>query len=173
MAPLLAAIIMSNTSSYSSTGGNVVGTGGTVTNGPSETSAYSENFIGSNGDNGGSATVQIETDNNGVVQEQTITKTAPPGQSLDVEVGTSSGGSSVNVASYIRTGSLNMTGTTTHGRFAHHTFGVASSTDSTTSTTSTSSGQASSTSATLPLPKMDFGGQLRAFFMHLFSLFGL
>ncbi len=164
---------MTNTSAYSSTGGNVAGNGGSVTNGQSGASAYSENVVNSGGDGGSSATVHIETDNNGVVQEQTITKTAPPGQSLDIEVGTTSGGASVNVGSYIRTGSSNMTGTTTHGRFAHHTFGVASSTDSTTSTTSTSSGQASSTSATLPLPKMDFGGQLKAFFMHLFSLFGL
>jgi len=165
---------MTNTSAYSSTGGNVAGNGGSVTNGQSGASAYSENVVNSGGDGGSSATVHIETNNNGVVQEQTITKTAPPGQSLDIEVGTTSGGGSVNVGSYIHTGVGGGAGATTHGRPLHNT-STASSSDSTTSTSSgqASSPQAATTSATLPLPKMDFGGQLRAFFMHLFSLFGL
>lgn len=163
MAPLLAAIIMTNTSSYSSTGGNTVGTGGTVSNGSSESSAYSENYVGSSDSNGSSATVHIETDNNGVVQQQTITKTAPPGQSLDIEVGTSSGRGSVNVYSYIHSGSGNGAGAT-HGRPPHNTNTASSS------ATTTLSLEANTT---LQLPKMDFGGQLKAFFMHLFSLFGL
>src|SRR5665213_326375 len=108
MAPLLAAIIISNTNSYSSTGGNVVGSGGTVTNGQSYSSAYVENDVNgsdttydssdgstivTNGGDG-SATVHIETDNNGQVSSQTITKQIPSNGGIDIEGATSSGNGS-------------------------------------------------------------------------------
>jgi hypothetical protein len=154
---------MSNTSSYSSTGGNVVGTGGSVSNGQSGTSAYSENIVNSNSDGGSSATVQIETDNNGVVQQQTITKEAPPGGSIDIEVATSSGGSSVNIASYVSSGPANAAGTPVpHGRFTHQT------PNATTSIAASSSIELAST-----VPVMDLGTLFRSFFTHLFSFFGL
>jgi hypothetical protein len=164
MAPLLAAIIISNTGSYSSTGGNVVSGGGVVTQGPSESSSYVESIVNSN-DNGGSATVHIETNTNGVVQQQTITQPIIPGVPIDIEAATSSGSGSVNIDSYIRTGPLNATGTTSRGRFAHHALGATSSV----ATSSPFFG----TGTTVPAPAMDLGSRIGAFFARLFSFFGL
>jgi hypothetical protein len=120
-----------------------------------------ESTVNSNGENGSSATVHIETDNNGVVQEQTITKTAPPGVPLNIEVATSSGAGSVNINSYIRAGSSNMTATTSHGRFGHH------------GSVAASSSAVFEASTTIPVPEMDLSAQIRAFFAHFFGFFGL
>lgn len=103
MAPLLTAILMTSTNSYSSTGGNTAGAGGTVTQGASESSSYSENIVGGS-DGGSSATIHIETDSNGVKREETVTQAAPPGGNLELYLATSSGSGSADVGSSIQTG---------------------------------------------------------------------
>src|ERR1700722_3177711 len=87
MLPLLAAAIISTTMSNSSTGGNVV-SGNSVVTGSSYSSVSVQTY---DGDTGGTSTVQIETDDNGQVNKQTITKTIPPGGSADIDIATSTG----------------------------------------------------------------------------------
>lgn len=182
MAPLLAAIIMSNTSSYSSTGGNYAGPGGVVSNGAVESSAYSETNVGgsesdyyssdndvdvTNGEGGGTATVHVETDNNGQVQQETVTKPIPAGGTLDIEVATSSasGNSSVRIGASVSAGSPS-TSLSSLQRAIHHLLQAASS-------SATSSASVSASTTEVAFSQISFGAQLTAFLERLFSLFGL
>ena len=103
MLPLLAAIIMTNTSSYSSTGGNVAGDGGSILQGASESSSYSENIV-NDADGTASASVHIETYSNGQIHDDTVTKSVPAGGSLELRIATSTESGSAYVDSYVRTG---------------------------------------------------------------------
>jgi hypothetical protein len=162
MAPLLAAIIISNTNSYSSTGGNVVSSGGTITQGSSGSSSYVESVVNSS-DSGGSATVHIETDTDGQVSDQTITKAIPPGGDVEIDVATSS--ASVRAVSLVNAGSSSSSLTSLQHAI-HHLLEVASS-----STTTALSIEATATAP--DFTEVSFGAQVTAFFKRIFSIFGL
>ena len=183
MAPLIAAIIMTNTSSYSSTGGNVVGPGGTVVTGAQQSSAYSENTDNSTNDSysesevnisdqsgsGGSATVQVKTDNNGQVSQQTITKPIPAGGSVDIDIATSTGGSIDSHVTSSFNASVSSGGLSSLSHAIHHLLKIAS-------TSASSSLEATATvnvAQSGPVfGEIDFGDQIKAFFSHLFSVLG-
>ena len=106
MLPLLVATIITTSVSNSSTGGlsaqaglpaqagNIVTSGGDVVNGSSYSSVSVQTY---DNNEGGTSTVQIETDRNGQVNTQTVTKTIPPGGSADIYVATSTGSGSALV----------------------------------------------------------------------------
>jgi len=90
--PLVAgAYMVQNYSVSSSNSGGITANGGeSVTTGASD--AYSEvHTIITGNDSGGTSTVYVKTDTNGVVHEQTITKAIPPGTGIAVEANVSSG----------------------------------------------------------------------------------
>jgi hypothetical protein len=182
MAPLLATILISTTGSYSSTGGNTAGPGGMVVNGPSQSSAYTVTNVGGSdsdyyySDNGvnitntggtGSATVHIETDNNGQVQQETVTKPIPPGGNVDIEIATSSGNS--YAATVIKVGSGSSVRASTSLTSLRHAIGhllkAASS-----STTTALSIEATATGPNFA--QLSFGAKIAAFFQRVFNLFG-
>jgi hypothetical protein len=162
---------MTSTNAYSSTGGNYAGPGGTVTQGASYSSVTSENIDGTSG---GTATVQIETDDNGQVNDQTITKSIPPGGSIEIEVATSSGssghsggvGSSIHAATVISTGSSSASLKSLQ-RAVHTLLTTAAATSASTSITIETSATTSPNFA-----QIGFGAQIMLFFKQLFSVFG-
>ena len=161
MAPILAAIIMNNTASYSSTGGNVVDQGGSVTQGDSYSSVSSENIVNSSGDSGGTATVHIETNDNGQLSQETITRSAPPGGVIDIEVATSSGAARIRASTIVGAGSSSL------GKLEHAVHRLLE-------TASTSaSASVSISSSSIPFARVSFSARIGAFFQHLFGLFGL
>ena len=74
--------VTSYTSSSANTGGNVVGSGGSVT-GDVSASASSETQVG---EGGGTATVHTETTVNGETTEKTVTKDWKDGEEVDLHV---------------------------------------------------------------------------------------
>ena len=173
MAPLLAAIIMTNTSSYSSTGGNHAGPGGTVVQGPSYSSVTSENIDG--GGSSGTATVHIETNTNGQISSQTITKTVPPGGSIEIVVATSSRDTGTNdvtvhAASAISTNSASVSLRSI--QHAVHALLKVSASSSVSVNASTSAALETSASTTVHFNQIGFRTQLMLFFKQLFTIFG-
>ena len=75
--------VTSYTSSSANTGGNVVGSGGSVKTGDVSASATSETQVG---EGGGTATVHTETTVNGETTEKTVTKEWKDGEEVDLHV---------------------------------------------------------------------------------------
>jgi hypothetical protein len=171
MAPLLASILMTSTNAYSSTGGNYAGPGATVTQGASYSSVTSQNI--DNGANGVTATVQIQTDDNGQLNNQTITKTIPPGGSVDMEVATSSGNAAIGVHTSMVVSNATTADSASGSlkslqRAVHTLLKTAASTSASTSLAADTDFSVSPNFAPI-----GFGGQVMLFFQRLFSIFGL
>lgn len=148
MFALLLALSLSNVSSNVSasayTGGNVVSSGGTVTQGSSYDSVQSTTVI--NGGTG-TSTVNVETDTNGNVQRQSVTKAIPPGGTSIIVVASSTGAEGAAV--------------TIDGATMYPVGSSASTTASTTVTASTS----------LPHTHQSFMSAISLFFHSFFSFF--
>lgn len=165
---------MTSTNAYSSTGGNYAGPGGTVTQGPSYSSVTSENI--DEGGSGGTATVHIETDENGQINDQTITKTVPPGSSVEIDVATSSGDGAVAIQAATEINPAINTGSASASlkslqRAVHTLLTTAAATD--TNGNATTSIVVETTASTSPnFAQIGFGAQIMLFFKQLFSIFG-
>ncbi|HEV3245350.1 MAG TPA: hypothetical protein VG102_03255 [Candidatus Paceibacterota bacterium] len=149
MVPLIAGLILSNTVS-NSTGGLTAQAGDVVHSGDSYSSVSVQTYAN---DEGGTSTVQIETDENGQVNKQTYTKTVPAGGNANVFVATSTGSAHVNIGSFIGVG------TSTKRHALHVAPDVVSASTS------------ASSSVTLQASNSHFSFNLRAFLQALFMYF--
>lgn len=109
--------VSSVTSATASTGGNSAGAGQNVTTGPSNVSVHVNNTI-NDGQDGGTSHVEIETTSDRVTHSEVYDKKLAPGESVNIEVATSS--SSTKTRVHVKTetkvkGSIRSSTSTTAG----------------------------------------------------------